>query len=222
MQRRWPRRIFIAVILACAFVLSARYGPDGVAFLEFIYLQARCAGYSAPADQVVYEEDPARAAKLLQGEAYREVRFLRPEQGSMAIRKLDIWTRYLTAHRGTAEDLRDCAPLFLHELSAPAGAKRIVYVGYSYYHLHAGRFIVLDKAKSPKTAKAHFSASAPLFDDLFPTHVLPRDLRFYAGQIDPDDPSHFTIPFQWAAQRGRVHGWLNDDLTVRFEVRIQR
>jgi hypothetical protein len=44
-------------------------------------------------------------------------------------------------------------------------------------------------------------------------------LRLYAGQIDPHDPSHFTIDYVLPNQRGTIDGWLLDDDRLRFEPR---
>jgi hypothetical protein len=38
--------------------------------------------------------------------------------------------------------------------------------------------------------------------------------RFYAGQLDPADPSHFTIKYDLDAATGTIHGRLKDDGTV--------
>ena len=223
LQRRWPRRIFLAFALIAALVLLARYGRRGLAHLDLMYIQARCAGYSAPDEQVVFEEEPTRAAVLLRDRSYQAVPFLHAEHGAMAVRRLEIWPRYLGARGVPSPDMyRQCAPLFLHRLQAPGGSKRIVYVGYDYYHLQAARCAVLSAIKTPGNGSRIVSIRADVFETFFPTHVLPRDLRFYAGQIDRDDPSHFTIGFEWAGERGRIHGWLQDDETVRFEVRVQR
>ena len=44
-------------------------------------------------------------------------------------------------------------------------------------------------------------------------------LRLYAGQIDPNDESHFTIDCETPAGRGTIDGWLLADDTVKVEVR---
>jgi hypothetical protein len=36
-------------------------------------------------------------------------------------------------------------------------------------------------------------------------------LRFFAGQGDPADPSHFTIPYDLDGRPGVIDGWLRDD-----------
>jgi hypothetical protein len=43
-----------------------------------------------------------------------------------------------------------------------------------------------------------------------------KSLRFYAGQADPKDPSHFTIDYDFDGQRGTIDGWLTDDDFLRI------
>jgi hypothetical protein len=45
--------------------------------------------------------------------------------------------------------------------------------------------------------------------------VEPIDrFRFYAGQLDPADPSHFTIPYNLDSATATIHGRLKDDGSV--------
>jgi hypothetical protein len=44
-------------------------------------------------------------------------------------------------------------------------------------------------------------------------------LRLYAGQPDPVDSSHFTIPYETTSGRGTIDGWLQADDTVKMQVR---
>jgi hypothetical protein len=43
-------------------------------------------------------------------------------------------------------------------------------------------------------------------------------LRLLAGQADPSDESHFTIPYETPAGAGTIEGWLRPDDTVRLKV----
>jgi hypothetical protein len=43
-----------------------------------------------------------------------------------------------------------------------------------------------------------------------------KSLRFYAGQADPKDPSHFTVDYDFDGQRGTIEGWLTDDDFLRI------
>jgi hypothetical protein len=43
--------------------------------------------------------------------------------------------------------------------------------------------------------------------------------RIYAGQLDPEDASHFTIDYEARGRRHTIDGWLRDDETVLLEER---
>jgi hypothetical protein len=47
-------------------------------------------------------------------------------------------------------------------------------------------------------------------------------LRVFAGQADPADPSHFTIPYDLDDQPGVIDGWLRDDEVVLLQPRTGR
>jgi hypothetical protein len=46
--------------------------------------------------------------------------------------------------------------------------------------------------------------------------------RFYAGQLDPNDPSHFTIDYAIDGQRNTIDGYLKDDNSIIFSPRAGR
>jgi hypothetical protein len=46
-----------------------------------------------------------------------------------------------------------------------------------------------------------------------------HNVRFYAGQLDPNDPSHFTIDYELNGARNVIDGWLTDDDFLRIRPR---
>jgi hypothetical protein len=44
-------------------------------------------------------------------------------------------------------------------------------------------------------------------------------LRFFAGQPEPDDESHFTIRYETTEGSGTIDGWLMPDDSVKFQIR---
>jgi hypothetical protein len=46
-----------------------------------------------------------------------------------------------------------------------------------------------------------------------------QPLRLYAGQADPRDDSHFTIPFETPSGNQVIDGWLKPDDTISLQVR---
>ena len=51
------------------------------------------------------------------------------------------------------------------------------------------------------------------------THDRKQHFRYFAGQVDPEDPTHFTIAYDIGANRYILHGWLTDDDTIKFDTR---
>jgi hypothetical protein len=50
--------------------------------------------------------------------------------------------------------------------------------------------------------------------------TLPPPQRVWAGVIDPNDASHFSIDYEWpGGLRGVIDGWLRDDDTVKLSIR---
>jgi hypothetical protein len=231
--RRIPARSAILWIVAFAVTAaSARYGRSLLLAADRMYLQQVCASYSAPPSQVVYEEDPRRSGALRESDTgVHGLPLLHAEDGAAAVRSCSTWERYAKL-RGLFVDerFRDGATLFLHRLRAPSGQQRIVYLGYHYDSLHAGRYAVIHPygwdgeppASRTQQTSAVSDRTIDLFERYFPTHTHARDFRFYAGQPDPKDRSHFTVEYEWAGRRGWIHGWLRDDATVTFKVTALR
>jgi hypothetical protein len=227
-ERFYRRRSFRRVIITLILCLSAgyygkRYEPAVVARSRLLLAQRKCARYTAPSEQIVYEEEPARAAALLRDDPnhYRALALLHSDQGNIAIRQNPTWGHYLACREGPFASTPEPAVLFLHTLRAPNGMECIVFFGYDYYAQHAARCRALTPLGWWNTARMEIGVGRiTVFEDFFPTHVQPRDLRFYAGQIDAADPSHFFVPFEWAKERGRIHGWLRDDGTMLFKVTV--
>ena len=62
---------------------------------------------------------------------------------------------------------------------------------------------------------------SPTRQQRFDSSGQPLDtLRWYAGQPDELDPTHFTIDYEIAGQRGTIDGYLSDDgRRVRMQAR---
>jgi hypothetical protein len=52
-------------------------------------------------------------------------------------------------------------------------------------------------------------------------HLSPTEgpLRLFAGQLDPNDASHFTIDYVIGDQKGVIDGWLKEDGSVLLQKR---
>jgi hypothetical protein len=112
---------------------------------------------------------------------------------------------------------------FLHQRFSPQGEGRIVIVsGKDFWPgeavLHAS---VLKPATWGESAVDVSAGPRSVGGDgrSFMELVLPQGTRLYVGQADPDDRSHFRLPYTLDKRRGTIDGWLVDGGTVAFRVR---
>jgi hypothetical protein len=244
--------------------------------------EQQCMDHAAPADQVVYEEDPVAAAKLLArpGGAYDVVMrdmgatvppgYQPPVFANVPdyVREFDrLASGYVSGGGGGgglfAGSATDAVLLFMHERTTPGGQKLLVevwltpgiHVGSNETQTDAGSYRTYTATKSRQlTARAWTVPPAPAeplmahewttllaLPDMeqldmaqapidkqrravarggggarpnvstqpVPIHYGNR-LRFFAGQIDPADPSHFTIGYQVDGQAGTIDGRVRD------------
>src|SRR5207302_9559063 len=66
--REWLRRGLVVAALFVAVFSAWAFGPSLWRAAQARYWQRKCLNYTAPADQVVYADDPAEAAALLKND----------------------------------------------------------------------------------------------------------------------------------------------------------
>jgi hypothetical protein len=164
----------------------------------------QCLRYSAPPDQVVYEEDPLQAAKLLRtGKGYRGS----GPEGPGVILRPALWPYGLP--------LSSVGIAVLHQRRSSAGHTRLVVVPF-YGRDHVNHFYFSPSALA--TDEGHLPPHWTLQDVTGIAFPAPP-LRLFAGQPDPVDLSHFTIAYQSSETTGIIDGWLRDDDTIKLQVR---
>lgn len=191
--RRWL--IAAAAALAAIYVLPAAWD-----FLRTTHRLHVYAAYAATPDQVVYEDDPAREAKVL----FDPKHYTRLAAGRAAV-----------IRRSNVPDLFGQnfeSPLFLHERQSPADKEHwIVAVGVP--DMSNGTVLVAARLDSP-TEKAYWLTTCALCE----APPAGSHFRFYAGQPDPDDPTHFTIRYEMDGHPGTIDGWLQQFERMRLRV----
>jgi hypothetical protein len=108
------------------------------------------------------------------------------------------------------------AIVFVHELRHSDGSPRLVAIEADLQ----GAVVQLDSTvivpggvlSSPQL-RFNGSWLAPFSTMKF------SDVHLHAGQVDPADPAHFTIAFEYANGSGTIDGWLRDDDSVLMELR---
>jgi hypothetical protein len=221
-RRKWARRVGWALLLAITLGAAVQWGPRLWRQAQILSTQRRCMSFTLPADFVAYEEDPLAAAALLAREpqSYAPYRLAR-QRGSVATQPAPTRaamyqdTTLLAQHFPGAPGLG--GQILLHELQTPSGKRRLVMVRYhpekdTFTPAMVVGYNVDVTIVTPATA---FSLPVARRQDDpidvtsgFPPH--PPNVRIFAGQPDPGDPSHFTIRYQMWGQEDIVDGRLDD------------
>jgi WD40 repeat protein len=108
---------------------------------------------------------------------------------------------------------------FMHQLRSPAGHVRLVSIAIRgggtqpdnsvYVSLHSDIFTLATSATVATNVSSH---------DMAMTHgTADHPMTIFAGQTDPLDPSHFTIPIDFRGQRRVIDGHLRDDDTILLD-----
>jgi hypothetical protein len=238
--RRVRRFVFLLLAVGLAYACW-QWGPAAMQQVPILFWQRQCMHYTAPADQVVYEEDPAEAKRLLadptQYVAYKLNRGGAPDSTpekttAAALHFPRCWQRFsaLSPPRfrggfgqiGTGSG----AILFLHERTSSAGNRRLVCLRYyaetysftpsfiNDYNCDTQVYALATLTAAPSPANQSMSVDVI---SGFPRH--PPRVRIYAGQIDPNDAAHFTIRYEMWGKSDILDGRLNNDDSVTLHPR---
>lgn len=213
--RRW------LLVLATVFVTASLWwqGPAAYRRLQLAYWLHRVATFTAPADRVVYEEDPARWPALLARPGYR----------TMPVESFgwSPFVAYLAPPVERLSQLRTTATagatvLFAHHRRSPDGRDRLVIVWLAYNGVRCNaQGATPDNQVRLDLRTTVLDGTTVLRDDghspwVAPTSVAqdrqsPLYARIFAGQPDAADPARFTIPFQIGDHADTLDGHLRND-----------
>jgi hypothetical protein len=198
-----------------------------------LFHQWRQMTYRLPADKVVFEEDDAAAKALAASDGrYKTQAFLSAAQASApngTPRTLVagngpplIWDDPLAPERGPEWD--SFGTVFMHGLTSKGGTRRLVHIGLSVSDPPGASTIVSFRIMSNPPVTWDNLAQAPSTRSR--EHFMGLDtgqrLRLFAGQVDPADPSRFTIRYEAGQQKGMIDGQLQDDGTVKLAPRERK
>jgi hypothetical protein len=205
----------------------------------------QCAQYTFPKDTLIYTEAPDEALRLISdasGFASIPSGNVRPPIG---------WQSPVIGPAPAALQpfVKDSGTVFIHERESANGQRALVVV--SFYaeqlfsvrpngnlgiekrrELHGQRFGVLDDGDieaKPFSVLQLFLPDSDVNEFATRTSHNPvrwafkneNHLRVFGGHADPDDRSHFTIPYELDGTPGVIDGWLGDD-GVKFRPRAGR
>jgi hypothetical protein len=231
-RSRMFRRMVMLVLLAGVTPCSIIWGPRAWRRAQILYYQHQCLTYTAPPDAVLYEPDPAKVAALLQ-------------------KGLQYWGGKSTPEYATAPDppclqrlgsllpgLPPGVPItmlpattpaistgsglgFMHELRNHKGDRRLVVVAPPC----DPSFIIYCVAPLT-TPLGNVQSGTQSIDSCYSTGIMlgavdSRSLRIFAGQLDPNDASHFTFAYETRDGKGKgtIDGWLDDQCNIVMQVR---
>jgi hypothetical protein len=223
-KRRRRRVLLVALVLGFA-GLAVWLGPSTYRAVLRTYWERRVKAYTAPPDRVVYEEDPSRWPVLLAQPGYRKM-----TAGSPGWQDFVAYLATPVTSFSKASGVRaGGTALFAHSRRAPAGRERLVVVWLAYNGIRPNESgsgpegqVRLALCTTVVTGSKRREGIVHVF--IAPKSVAehrrsPPYARIYAGQLDLNDASHFTIPFQIGDYEDVLDGYLRDDETVLIRPR---
>jgi hypothetical protein len=190
-RKRSYRRAPIIVVVTAIIVSAIVWGPPGWQWCQLIFWQWRCLAYSKPADHVVYEFTKSNGTT-----AFRREDDVSAERN---FRNIGSRTQIYSV---------SYVPIFLHERQRPDGVKRLVSLDFSPWYGVMPQGLLLDMweptwSSTPKLVR-NTTIVATVGSRPF------NNIKIYAGQPDPTDPTHFTFVYDMDGKRYTVDGWVNN------------
>jgi len=216
--RRFPRRLvkwMLAVLVLASVYAAWTFGPRALRHGRYLAAQRAMLRHTLAHDMLVFDMERFATELLKNEKLYRPWPELQSGRHAYAPAafyypfKLDP---YLPTPRGID------GVLFMHRIENPAGDDRLVIAWISVRNMNTALTTDISiSAAAYEPAKLKPSTTLTLVPgskaQLFHTTYWPP-LRLWAGQPDPHDPTHFTIPYSLAVGsegnewRRTIDGWL--------------
>jgi hypothetical protein len=225
-SRRRRNRVVGAVVIATFVALCAWQGAGAYRWAVRAYWARQVANYRAPADMVVYEEDPAQWPALLARGGYRGTPSNLPGWCPFVAHVNEPVRRFVETHELMAGG---DAVVFAHARQTPSGKERVVIVWLPYNAVRCNEkgatpdnqvqmtFFtgVWDGTKLREGRVALWVAPDRIARD----RTTPLYARLCAGQPAISDPTQFTIALEMSEYFDVIDGYLRDDDTVLLRPR---
>jgi hypothetical protein len=212
--------------------MLVQFAPDAFNRARLLWVQSRCATFDFPKDTVVFDSDPSTNASLLADPDHY-----------VAITDAQVWPLTGVARREPECWVSLKSILFPGRNfwpPGPAAPKAMVHLLRNRNGVE--RLVAIIVAPSPppapnanpiypNTSMGVVAAIVRPGDWNLPPRwdgnsVFLRDpfqsarrLRVYSVDLDPNDPSRFTLRYEIDGQPGTVDGKLEDDATLSLKVR---
>ena len=196
--RRAFRRALVAGTLISLLIAGWAFVPRYWRVIQFMGWQRAAMRFTLPPDTVVVEPDRVRGAKLWQvGSDY----VTRPPGSVYHVPRIN-------GERRTSD------MIFIHGRRRPDGGVRLVQVSEG---MDGGGKAILTAWVAKPVTVLHPQMGGFDCEAALPPGPPGERPRLYAGQPDPNDPSRFTIRYEYTDRAGTTYGRLLDDDTVSFE-----
>jgi len=223
-QRSFRRGIAGVILIMIALVIGYAY-RDLPQHWKFARLQNRCFAYTAPNEQIVYSEIPTDIAKLpASSPEYALDLSVTP---SSVFHRPQCWVEFDTACSGFPAPAYPVLFLGQRSNGSQRGLVSILFKGWpqksrswippdpNVYLISGPSFELECFGIDRHNGRWHFTGSLVTAPPGEPV----RNLRFFAGQRDPTDPSRFTIVYQANDKSGAIEGRLEADDTVSLQIK---
>ncbi|HET6252082.1 MAG TPA: hypothetical protein VFE47_30635 [Tepidisphaeraceae bacterium] len=181
--------------------------------LEYLKNQKRLMDFSYSANEIILEDNAHRIQQLLTLQPPRYLGGL----GDGEIERIKPFLLERIPVDGSPKRLRG-GTAFLHQRCANGGFPRLVQVAIYSSKIGKARerninWRVIRPGTFSKNPYVVFSGDAS-----FPT-LDSEEMRVFAGEPDPHDPSHFSIQYEIGKSRGVLDGRLQSDDSVVISIR---
>jgi hypothetical protein len=221
--RRRPFRLTVFAVLLLTIEAAGVYWYPDISFrIRLAYWQRQCMNHVIPPDKIILTADPKLVPTLLQDPDYvRTDDYYVPSP--LAAYSPHCWREYHSRGLGGRADGREVQPIiFMHRLVSQRGIERLVIAldrADIYTKVRPEECIAIAVVQPRSlfgpldTPGDHFAPrSSGIYKDtsgVFANTDTPT-IRFHPGQLDPADPSHFTIRWEIACpnprDRSPTHG----------------
>jgi hypothetical protein len=185
-QRAW-RWVYRLIFLAAITIAALQWGANLLTHLNTIYWEHECLQYLQPPNHVVFE--------FLRSNIVHEENCI-PKNRFMGAGKLS----------NTMSD----GEIFLHQMCRPDGSRYLVSLSLSPAYpngIEKWRFQALQWTVSFSPQLISWQNPSFVTDPV----TSPSHWKFFAGQPDPNNLSHFTFDYDLDGTRNICDAWLNND-----------
>jgi hypothetical protein len=177
--------------------------------------------YTAPADRVVLESDPAESAKLLSCSRY--LPFLLSDSAGSAVNRAAPIAGYMPDLPRVYASPALPGLIFAHRRRPPAGEEVLAYVAPEPMIRHGGYDFYDLWAYTMRPESTGYSRRNAISDDRHGSHyqivIKSTDrLTIFAGQPDPLDPARFSFDFELNGVKRSVSGSVANDRRVYLQL----